>query len=147
MIVIKRKHQIIAECPSNTAINHKLLFEWEESMVLRSKYIPRVGEYINYNGERMRVTEVEYSASSNDDYLDDVKLYVSPMQYPCNYYDYFKAFSHTYDYMKSKTDPTRVENCMDYTTALPETAEEWLRDLEDLKNRVRDPERRSVKRK
>ena len=147
MLIVKETNQIVAECPSNTMINRKVLFEWTEPSLVSSQYVPRIGECISYNNnKKVRVVDVEYSSPLGGNCLDDVILYVEPKKISCDFYRYIKAFSHEFDYMKSKDDPTRVENYRDFSVAFPETEAEWLRDLEDLNNGVRDPERRNVKR-
>lgn len=146
MLVIKKKNQIVAYCPSNKRIDGSVLFEWTESVVMHSEYVPRIGECINDGKNRMRVVDVEYSSDGGNDHLDAVTIWVDSKRITCNFYQYVKAFSHEYDYMKSKYDPTRVEDYDDYATKFPETEAEWLKDLRDLENGITDPNRRNVRR-
>ena len=146
---VVQENRIIPYYQADARIDGKAVFIWEEKYSLQFlEYIPRIGEKLNIDGRSMRVTDIEYKTISGTSHYE-IAIHVKPVEINFDYHDYLKAFSHTLDSWKSEDDPTRAVDCkgldFKYDVKLPETKAEWLRDLKDLRNGVKDVERRSVK--
>lgn len=131
MIKFLQKRIIKWEALCNSSINNETAFIDEHlvhTILTKSDFLPRVGDYIQLNGKNIEVKKVIHNVL-----LNEVIIYISPIVQYVDYYDYMKTFTHCYDYMKSEKDITRdISDSYEYESILPETWEGWMKDIEIL---------------
>lgn len=98
--------------------------------------IPRVNEYILFNGSERTVKRIVY-AIFDDKKHDDFDIFIEthPDIIKVNYYKYMKRFTHCLDYLKSDSDPSKMD--LGYVKFIPpETEAEWYEDIKLLEKDI-----------
>lgn len=130
--------KIVWSAPSNGKIHGEIAFEDQKKKMVEPYIIPRIGEKIYIDNQWKSIVDIRYAYNNHK--MNYISIILSPEVIYVDFYKYMKTFTHAYDSFKMDNDITKKDSNY-YIQCLPETLNEWMEDIEILKQNHTDEER------